>query len=297
MKQLKFKILLLGGLTIGSVSMQAQRFDDNTNKKLSKVKSLVEAGNYEKSKKLIEELKEEQPNSPHLLAASGHVDLAFSEWESAEKEFKGALDLDKQSASAWLGMAELQEVNKDYNMATASVERAFFHNEEFSFYEPIVRMKSKMHLRNGEFGKADELLSAAMESDIKSSAILCELSVVKHLQGKKEEALELIRKCPALFGETTTTYTAMGVACNRMGLYSDAIDFLREANEIEVGITEIYTNVAHSYYMTGELKKAESMLETAIEEDVSDCSAAVHLQIRSMQAVYRLHRSSAQCQR
>ena len=64
------------------------------------------------------------PKSPEVLEASGEVEFRMSRMQQAAESFEGALQIDKNYARAWLGMAEINRMISNHKRAHEMIEKA-----------------------------------------------------------------------------------------------------------------------------------------------------------------------------
>lgn len=187
--------------------------------------------------------------------------------KTAEKYLSKAVSLAPNNPIALIGMAEVLEARQDYEGAMTYAERAFFYNNELHLYEPIITLKTALHIRQEDLGEAEQLMAATLDSDLARSRFMNELAFIYCRQGHQLKALEVLMECTEKYPKDLQTLTNIGHVLNLVGHHGEAEVHLLKAKKISKADPVVLSNLAITRFLRGENREAIELMQAALDVD------------------------------
>jgi serine/threonine protein kinase/Tfp pilus assembly protein PilF len=167
-----------------------------------------------------------QLGEPH--ATLGMVSHQSWQWREAEREFKRAIELNP-------------------NYATA-----------FHWYSVFLRAE-------GRFDEAAVMTKKAQEIDPLSRIISNNVSAIYLAQNKTDSSIENTRRTIALYPNSSDSYRTLGVSLLKKGLNTEAIVNLEKAVELDGERSRNVASLSYGYALTGKRTEAKAILKKMVE--------------------------------
>jgi serine/threonine-protein kinase len=201
--------------------------------------------------------------------AEAHASLGYAELEydwdfvNPEKEYRRALELSPNYATAHLWYAEYLNLRGRHNEASAHIKQA---QDDDPISQPIVLIKAWFDFSAGQYDQAIEELQKTIEMDPNYLTAYDLLVFVYIKRGMADQAIALYEKKLTVRGSNPETVAAFRQAYKRSGLrgfYQKDIELMKEESKRSY-ISPIF--IAMDYAELDDKDQAFAWLDKAVED-------------------------------
>jgi serine/threonine protein kinase/tetratricopeptide (TPR) repeat protein len=170
-----------------------------------------------------------------------------------------ALELDDQLAEAHTPLAgALFLYERDCDAAVKEVQRAIVLNPN---YPRAHQLYGEFLLFLGDFNKASDELRQALELDPLSPVLHAVDAQVSLYSRRYEEAMQKCRKSQELDPSLSISFWLLGLACEQLGRFEDAVEHFQRALEQRQNNQVIWASLARTCALWGKEDKARGLLQ------------------------------------
>ena len=124
----------------------------------------------------------------------------------ALQELRSALEADSENADAWYQKALVEQRTLDFDTAIDDLDRALGANPKNDLLRDILQLQGKLHLRNGDAGKAKETWGRLLKQHPDDEQLQEDIIELQISEGLFDEALETAKQ---LLANTRDAYLAV----------------------------------------------------------------------------------------
>lgn len=211
------------GDAVGALPYRLELARQGPKEKTAAVSCALNAGEISTALTLAQELVQEQPNTALARVAIGKALVAAGSSRGGLVHLRKATELDPAQAETWLA-------------------------------------RSQVEMELGEFDRAGETLSAAIDACPEHAAIY--LAFANWLAESQQwtRAYEITQKARALDPNDVQAMALQGQVCKQLGRVEEAIKSLEAAHARKPGDWEVRTTLAELMETSGEVERAQTLL-------------------------------------
>jgi Tfp pilus assembly protein PilF len=271
---------------------------ENLDARLGVVSSFIAEENYAQARGGIDQILETYADNPRVWLYSASFNARSGEFESAEANFKVALDLatsaddEASRIQALTGLAESMLAQQDVESARTQIEqlktdapqslqtkllqaRIAYNDEDWATaqqnlqqvlqaapnYRPAQMLLGTVHLRSGNLSQAEMYLSAAVASqpnDVRARQLLAETLLQMRNAEEAQAAL-----APIVGGPDADLMSLQMAARASLGRreIDEALEYLRRSVEEDPGNADLRFQLAATLLQTGRNDEAQTVLD------------------------------------
>jgi TolB-like protein/Flp pilus assembly protein TadD len=191
-----------------------------------------------------------------------HVRLHDWDWESLDRDFRMATELNPSFAIVYYWYGEYLMCQGRRDEAIASTETAY----RLDPLSPVIQSSMAMILYLARrYGQAETVLTGALQTSSKHFLLHLRLGLVRVQQGRYDDAVSELKLSIKLSGQSTETLAALGMAYAAQGDSDRAHRIVAQLERLRGKRYVLPYNIAKIYAAARDKKKAFEWLETAYE--------------------------------
>jgi tetratricopeptide (TPR) repeat protein len=235
-----------------------------------------QAGEYEKSIRLIERALALDPDDPDTLNSLGVSYSGQGDVQQANRCFRRLVDLRPESAEAYHQFGKTQERMGEWEDAAKSYQKALtLRPDSPAFYGSVARLKCKQ----GAFAEGAESCRAALALEPGNHELHVQLANALTDAGDFGAAARALQQALALEPDSAAAVCALGYFFERQGDLRSAIDAYRNALTLDPKFGSAYFHLGIIHQLEGDLTKARRccFLLQQLEPDSADARSLLGL--------------------
>ncbi len=164
-------------------------------KRKALIGELLESEDYRPAIVQASSLQKEWPDDVETYRLLGVASLGIGDYPEAEKQIQWMLDLriGKSDFSGWLLVARFREATGDWDGALESLNLAHARAATTQLRQSALIAAGEIHLKAGRSAVADQAVAVVLKENPDSPAARELLARIRLSQGRKSEAIELLR--------------------------------------------------------------------------------------------------------
>lgn len=229
---------------------------------ISLITSLIQLGDYEKARNVVETLRLTHSNMPMPHYLAGLIFSELNETTNAILAYKDAIRIKHGFVPASLRLAKLYRQQQQFELAIEVYDAALFSSP---YHPDVLTQMAKTYADVGEQGKYLELLELARDRN--SLAVNPRLILGSHYlrRANIQKAGEILQELTQIGATRPDVKQFMAKAFLSTGRVKDALTLFEELVQIQPDSPEVLTYYATALIRTGEKEKARKALQVARE--------------------------------
>jgi CheY-like chemotaxis protein len=237
---------------------------------LKMARDFEEDGDFESAIQEIRQAQEMDPESTRPLRELGRVYILQNDLEAAEKWLNQAIKTNKLDAIAYHHLGELHV--KDGN-----IEKAAKYFDEAMNISPRHVSRGVQFgqalVKNGMFQRAKGVFDRAVDLSDSTLALQEEIADFCVTEGVNDYAAKLMEDILDHEPNRDDIVFKLGVAYENLGETSKALDYFNAAGKKDKNNVEIQLKIAKNYIDSGQMIRAEQILELILKKDPENINA------------------------
>ncbi len=207
----------------------------------------------------------------HDLRGTAYVETGQT--EKAAMDFQEAISINPKLITAYLNLASIQYIQKDYESSLENAGRALMINPQnaMGYYA-----KGLVYAARFQFDSALENFSQALTYDPRNAASYCSRGNIYAERGETEKALSDFNQAILNNPQYVEAYNSRGNLLTKLNRTSEAISDYTEAIAIDPNYAHTYNNLGYLYAQKDEDETAYRYFSQAIEHDPNTASFYVN---------------------
>jgi tetratricopeptide (TPR) repeat protein len=161
------------------------------------------------------------------------------------------------------------------NRAGLLLQRATEHKDQ-SILQQTINTAEKF-FSEGRIDEAEAVCLGILEETRTDAKALCLLGLIRHQQGKNQDAVELLRQSVQEAPDFVGAHNHLGAILITMDRGREAVESLQKATAIQPKFVAAHSNLGNAFHSAGELEEAEKSYRTALTLDPKNVQANVSL--------------------
>lgn len=239
---------------------------ENTRALYGKAWVLERLAKFEEAETVYREVAQFLPVDPSVVESVGYMLFQQGRISDAQVQFKKAIDLDPDYASAYANLGATFDAKAEYQKAIAWYEKLLKVRGQEENLRALINLAFD-HEQLGSFPKAEKYLRRANEISPLDADILTWLGDNLYFQEKWKDAQKAYLKALDLNEKSFFAWRGLGYALGQMGRWSDAAAALENAKDLKPDDLELLLTLGGIYLE--EVEDLEAALK-AFEEYVQN---------------------------
>ncbi|MGB5696409.1 MAG: tetratricopeptide repeat protein [Polyangiales bacterium] len=230
---------------------------------------LLAEGNAAAAKALLEQALADNPGDPRAWLDVGLVQEAGGDFDSAERAYRRATEIDSHFAEAFNNLGVLLREAGKHDEATSALERAVALDPELTAARFNLGLAYE---EQGKLAEAEREYLATIDRLPTDPVPRINLAMMLLDMGRPEDAAVQLRAAlPNVRGDVLLSI-AVGEGFRRAGLPEEAVPVLRTAlrQASDPPPTELLAELALAHYANGDLEEADVTMRRALQQNELD---------------------------
>lgn len=235
-----------------------------------------EQGNLDRAMAHYELAREHDDTDPTVLLGIAAIHAARRQFDEAEREIVGVLELQPESSEAFLLRGRILQAQGKFDDAIADYERAIEISPGTSGPPGNISI-GFLHLLNGQLEKARQSFEQALKIDALNGSAHDGLANVYRVEGKTDEAMNELRLALQFDPNQPRALATLAFLVSEQGDQEQALKLCLRAQELAPTNAVVLNNLGLIQRRRGELDLAEELYQQAIELDPQLDAAHINL--------------------
>ncbi|MHC4551608.1 MAG: tetratricopeptide repeat protein [Planctomycetota bacterium] len=191
--------------------------------KLATVEGLIEQGDLQKAKSILNECLEIEPDSPRIHLLIGSILFAEGHIEQARQSFLSAVENDPELDRGWYFLGSLAVVDKNYPQALDYFNKALALQPSNTDYVISV---SSMYVETEQIDKAQQIIEAQLSRHSNDLTLMLELAHIYQQSSDMSSAARTYEQAQLIHGNLPQILEVSAYAYMSMGRWNTAAEKL-----------------------------------------------------------------------
>lgn len=165
--------------------------------KIPVIEDLLERGEMDEAKKMLEKSLQEDPQLAMLYLLAGRINFVEGQTEQARQNFSKSVELDPTLAEGWQLLGSLAAMEKDYTLALEQYNKAL--ELEPSKADYLVSI-SQVQVELGQIDEAKETFQGGLKRHPRNLELLLSFARLNQQLGDTEHAIQIYERAQLMHG-------------------------------------------------------------------------------------------------
>ena len=226
---------------------------------------------YDKSRKLLEQVLQKEPNNVSALSMLGELEQQAENTPEAHALFLKVIQLVPDNAAAFLNVGNTAFIQKDFEAAIGYYQKSIDLKPNWATpYREMARACESL----GQVDKALVLLKTALQLAPNEGENYKYLVAFYRTQGKNKEALELSKRWTKVESNSAEAWFNVGSIMKQLGIIGDCMPYFEKSFELKPTASAAY-ELGSLHSIANELDLADHWFQQALTVE-SDYHSAIY---------------------
>ena len=195
------------------------------NAKIPVMEDLIDRGEIDEAKKMLEKCFQEDPQLAELQLISGRIHFIEGRTEQARQTFQKAVELDPMLAEGWHLLGSLAMMEKDYELALTCYNKALELLPTNADYRVGV---SEVLIEQGQINAARETLDRGLQYQPRNLDLLLAMAQLNQQLGEIYQAIQIYERAQLMHGNNARILEPAGYAYVSLKRWNEAAEKFEE---------------------------------------------------------------------